>query len=150
MIYFLRSNLINTKVKRIDYASLHDAISDWDILSGKTIPEAFEVFSSAPSMEKSIAMIGQISDEIARILWHQMKAAGDADTLINNPKYHVTVKTIEERDAIDYKGILNGDKLYVREEGLRVLVIFERIVYELQNNNWIEINKFDDGTYTEI
>ena len=51
-----RSNLINTKVKRIDYASLHDAISDWDILSGKTIPEAFEVFSSAPSMEKSIAM----------------------------------------------------------------------------------------------
>jgi len=51
-----RSNLINSSVKRIDYPTLHDAISDWDIQSGKTLPVAFDFFSSAPSMEKSLKM----------------------------------------------------------------------------------------------
>ena len=51
-----RSNLINSSVKRIDYPTLHDAISDWDIQSGKTLPVAFDFFRSAPSMEKSLIM----------------------------------------------------------------------------------------------
>ena len=39
-----RGNLINPSVKRIDYPTLHDAISDWDIQSGKTLPVAFDYF----------------------------------------------------------------------------------------------------------
>ena len=51
-----RGNLINSSVKRIDYPSLHDAISDWDIQSGKAVPEAFDIFRSAPSMVRSLKM----------------------------------------------------------------------------------------------
>jgi dihydroxy-acid dehydratase len=49
-------NLINSSVKRVDYSTLHDAISDWDIQSVKAKPFAFDFFSSAPSMKKSLVM----------------------------------------------------------------------------------------------
>jgi dihydroxy-acid dehydratase len=51
-----RNNLIDTTVKRIDYPTLHEAVSEWDIMGGKAKPEAFNIFSSAPSMEKNLVM----------------------------------------------------------------------------------------------
>ena len=51
-----RASLINSSVKRIDYPTLHEAISDWDIMGGKAIPEAFDIFSSAPAMERNLVM----------------------------------------------------------------------------------------------
>jgi len=51
-----RSKLIDTSVKRVDYQTLHKAISDWDIMSGKTVQEAFKLYKSAPSMKKSIEL----------------------------------------------------------------------------------------------
>ena len=51
-----RGNLIDTSVKRVDYPTLHDAISDWDIKGGKTKADAFDIYKSAPSMEKSLIM----------------------------------------------------------------------------------------------
>jgi dihydroxy-acid dehydratase len=51
-----RHCLIDTSVKRIDYPSLHRAIADWDIMSGKAIPEAYSFFKCAPSMKKSFEM----------------------------------------------------------------------------------------------
>ncbi len=51
-----RGNLINSSVKRIDYRTLHEAISDWDIRSGKTLTAALDFFGSAPSMEKNLTM----------------------------------------------------------------------------------------------
>jgi dihydroxy-acid dehydratase len=54
-----RAGLINNSVKRIDYPTLHDAISDWDIAGGKAIPEALDVFRSAPSMGRNLVMGSQ-------------------------------------------------------------------------------------------
>ena len=54
-----RGSLINSSVRRVDYTTLHDAISDWDIMGGKAIPEAIDVFSSAPGMEKNLVMGSQ-------------------------------------------------------------------------------------------
>lgn len=51
-----RKNLINTSVGRIDYTSLGAAIADWDILSPTVKPEAKDVFSSAPSMQRNLVM----------------------------------------------------------------------------------------------
>jgi dihydroxy-acid dehydratase len=51
-----RGNLINSSVKRVDYPTLHNAISDWDIKGGKAQPVAFETFRSAPSMMKNLKM----------------------------------------------------------------------------------------------
>lgn len=54
-----RAGLIDASVKRVDYASLEEAISDWDILSGKAKPEAYKFFRSAPGMKRSIEMGSQ-------------------------------------------------------------------------------------------
>jgi dihydroxy-acid dehydratase len=51
-----RNNLIDSSVKRVDYPTLHEAISDWDIMGGKAIPFAFDLFKSAPSMKKSLEL----------------------------------------------------------------------------------------------
>jgi dihydroxy-acid dehydratase len=51
-----KGKLIDTSVKRIDYPSLHDAISDWDILSLDAQPAAFDIFRSAPSLVRNIVM----------------------------------------------------------------------------------------------
>ena len=51
-----RNNMIDCSVKRIDYASLKEAIADWDIMGGKAIPEAFNIFRSAPSGIRSSEM----------------------------------------------------------------------------------------------
>ncbi len=51
-----RSNLIDTSAGRVDYKTLGEAISAWDILGNNPRPEAFELFRSAPSMKKSREM----------------------------------------------------------------------------------------------
>ena len=51
-----RGNLINTSVKRVDYSTLQEAVSDWDIKSSKPKTEAFDIYKSAPSMEKNLKM----------------------------------------------------------------------------------------------
>jgi dihydroxy-acid dehydratase len=54
-----RAGLINSSVRRVDYTTLHQAISDWDIRGGKAIPEAFDVFSSAPGTGRNLVMGSQ-------------------------------------------------------------------------------------------
>jgi dihydroxy-acid dehydratase len=51
-----RAGLINNSVRRVDYTTLHEAISDWDIMGGKAISEAFDLFSSAPAMGRNLVM----------------------------------------------------------------------------------------------
>jgi dihydroxy-acid dehydratase len=51
-----RGNLIDTSVKRVDYETLHEAILNWDIKGAEAQPAAFDIFKSAPSMEKSLKM----------------------------------------------------------------------------------------------
>lgn len=54
-----RNNLIDSTVERIDYETLHKAISDWDIMSNEAKPEALDFWLSAPSMQKSLEMGSQ-------------------------------------------------------------------------------------------
>lgn len=51
-----RSNLIDSSVRRIDYPTLHAAISDWDISGENALPLAFDYFRSAPGMKRSLEM----------------------------------------------------------------------------------------------
>jgi len=48
-----RNNMIDCSVKRVDYDTLGEAIADWDIMSEKVIPEALNIFRSAPSNKRS-------------------------------------------------------------------------------------------------
>ncbi len=54
-----RNNLIDSTVKRIDYTTLHDAISDWDISGGKARSAAFDFYRSAPLKKKNLEMGSQ-------------------------------------------------------------------------------------------
>jgi dihydroxy-acid dehydratase len=51
-----RGNLIDTSVKRVDYLTLREAVSDWDIMGTEVKPAAFDIYKSAPSMEKNLKM----------------------------------------------------------------------------------------------
>lgn len=54
-----RNNLIDSSVKRVDYPTLRDAINDWDIMGGRALPEAYELYRSAPAMIRSLDMGSQ-------------------------------------------------------------------------------------------
>jgi dihydroxy-acid dehydratase len=51
-----RGDLIDTSVNRVDYLTLQEAISDWDIKGSKAKQIAFDTYKSAPSMEKNLVM----------------------------------------------------------------------------------------------
>jgi len=93
---------------------------------------------AAENINIGIQMLGQVGDEMAEILWKGMKANGDFELMMKRT-YHVMVSTIEERDALPTTGIQEGGRIYMREEGLKVFVKKENKIYELQNDNWIEI-----------
>jgi len=51
-----RVKLLDTSVNRVDYPTLLDAITDWDIRGTSTKPAAFDMYKSAPSMLKNLKM----------------------------------------------------------------------------------------------
>ena len=54
-----RGGLIDVSAKRIDYPRLELALSDWAIPGGKALPEAYEIFRSAPGMKRTTEMASQ-------------------------------------------------------------------------------------------
>jgi hypothetical protein len=96
---------------------------------------------AAKVIETSINLLGQIGDEMAEILWNNMKSLGDFEFILKK-RYHIMVETLKLRDELN-TNIQYNDKIYTRQEGLRVLVLENNIIYELQdgitNENWIEI-----------
>lgn len=54
-----RNNLIEGSVKRVDYPSLHEAITEWDIMSSRVKPEAWDYWLSAPANKRSLEMGSQ-------------------------------------------------------------------------------------------
>jgi hypothetical protein len=97
---------------------------------------------TAKAIDIAIRALGQVGDQVAEILWHSMKNFGDA-TFILGKNYHVIVDTIEERDNLSDKGILQSDKIYMKQKGLKVFVTKEMKIYELKdgitNENWEEV-----------
>ncbi len=96
---------------------------------------------TADKIELTVNLLGQVSDEVAHLLWNGMKSAGDVVIMLNN-KYHIQVRDIENRDKLG-KYIYYEDKIFARQEGLKVLVTSEMKIYELKdgitNENWIEV-----------
>jgi len=120
------------------------------ILQGVFLRNGSELdVEASKELERGIQLLGQIGDEIAMILYENMKLMAETSYIFDN-KYHVVVKTIEDRDNIGLTGILQDNKLYFRQEGFKVLVLEgEAKIYELkdgiENENWVEI----DGSTNE-
>jgi hypothetical protein len=98
---------------------------------------------AAKVIETSINLLGQVGDEMAEILWNNMKSLGDFEFILKK-RYHLMVETIKLRNELNEKYIHYNDKIYTRQEGLRVLVLEDNVIYELQdgttNENWKEID----------
>jgi len=90
-------------------------------------------------MENAINLLRQLSDEVSKIIYEQMRNLGETEFILNN-YYHIQVQTIEERDALPLKDIQFTNKLFDRREGLKVFAIDEEKVYILtngiENENW--------------
>ena len=56
-----RNKLIDSSVGRIDYPSLKEALADWDITGGTAIPEAFDIYRSAPGLKRNLELGSQDS-----------------------------------------------------------------------------------------
>ena len=54
-----RNGLIDGTASRVDYRNLKMAISDWDILGKKVLPEALDLYGSAPGVRKNLEMGSQ-------------------------------------------------------------------------------------------
>ena len=97
---------------------------------------------AAKTIDITIRLLGQVGDQMAELLWNTMKAYGDTEITWNR-SYYVAVDTLEERNNLATTGILEGERLFLREEGLRVLVREESKIFELQggntNENWVEV-----------
>lgn len=90
-------------------------------------------------LDNTINLLGQISDEMAKILFDGMCKMGEVEMILK-PKYHIQVKSIEDRNILSNEFIFYGGKVFNRIEGLRVLVTEEMEIYELNdgitNENW--------------
>jgi hypothetical protein len=98
-------------------------------------------------MEIGEALLGQLGDEVAAILWQDMKTMGDIDMMLNK-KYHFSVNTIEDRDKIG-EYIITNEKIYKKSEGLKVLVTEDSIIYEFKDEKWSGANEKTEGSINE-
>lgn len=93
-------------------------------------------------IESTITILGQVSDEMAYLLWDEMKTSGNVSLLINN-NYNMKVNNIEELYNLPKINIQYKDKIFERIIGFRVLVIESMEIFELkdgvENINWVKI-----------
>lgn len=82
----------------------------------------------------------KMSDIFAQAINDQMKVMNDVQTLLQPPVYDLQVYTVEDLHKLNYNGIIYGDQILQRKEGLRVMVLEEKKIYELKggidNEHW--------------
>lgn len=97
---------------------------------------------TADKINDCITILGQISDEMSKIIWEVMKEAGDI-ALITNNNYYAIVNSHEDLKKLD-KFFLFGERIYEKKIGLKILVSNEMKIYELIEDNgneeWIIID----------
>jgi hypothetical protein len=95
---------------------------------------------TAEMIDVAVRLLGQIGDEMAEILFHNMKAMGELDMMLDN-KYHIMVKTLEERDSIEDKPIVYDGKIFYKMGGLKIFVTDEQKTYKYKHgdNHWKEV-----------
>jgi len=93
---------------------------------------------TAEMIDVAVRLLGQIGDEMAQILFNNMKAMGELDMMLDK-KYNIIVKTLEERDLIEDKPIVQDGKIFYKSDGLKIFVTDEQKIYEYKNDVWEEL-----------
>lgn len=111
-----------------------------DVLSRRT-PELDS--KTVKVMDETERLLGQIGDEMAAILYDNMKALAETSKMLGS-QYNVSVNNIEERDILPEFNILYDGKIFSREIGFKVAVFDDSIyIYELvdgiTNEHWVKL-----------
>jgi hypothetical protein len=98
-------------------------------------------------MDESIRLLGQIGDKMAEIQYDNMRAKGEL-AMIMAGTYHISVDSIEERDALPDTNIVYENKIFDRVIGLKVGVFTPigngwhvdryELVDDITNENWVK------------
>jgi len=91
---------------------------------------------SIKNMEIGLSMLGQIGDNVAQIIYNQMEYFGDL-MFDMETNYHIGVETLEDLHNLSFGGIAYQDKIYKRQNGLKVFVDKENRVFELMDGFFI-------------
>lgn len=95
-------------------------------------------------IDTTIKFLGQIGDEMASIIYHNMIAHGELDRMINPKKYYGVVQSKDELYSMN-EYLCYDSKLYKIEEGLCVLIEkdvnnFETdTIYKYNGIDWVSI-----------
>lgn len=97
------------------------------------------------SLRHVCANLEKICDIFAVAIKDQMKLMDDTNELLNPQKYDIQVDTSDDMFKLNYNGIIYGDEIFKRVEGLRVKVLTTQQIYELRNGidneHWIDVTK---------
>lgn len=107
-------------------------------------------------LQKTAISLGNISDEMAMMIKSSMNNNVSIDEIFNKIKFDITVSNKSELKNI-LKAFLFNNKIYIRKNNLKVLVVDEMIVYQLDWTNinrpkWIPLNsnnKNEEGSKNE-
>lgn len=84
----------------------------------------------------------RVSNVLAKTIKEQFELLNIADRLINKT-YDVSVNSEEERDNLNYEGFVFDDKIFKRNEGLKVKVLQTGEIFQLiggvDNEHWIKL-----------
>jgi hypothetical protein len=101
-------------------------------------PEKYKLWDGELERLKSLENeVTRISNFFAKTIFDQIELLKDYDT------YDFPVQNIDERDSLNYDGIIFNDKIFKRTEGLKVFIIEINEIYELvggiDNEHWSKI-----------
>lgn len=86
--------------------------------------------------------LNRISDIFAKSIKDQIDLVDIADRLINK-NFDISVVSIEDRDNLNYNGFIYDDRIFKRQEGLKVKVLQTGEIFELvggvDNEHWTKI-----------
>lgn len=93
-------------------------------------------------LKSTLLGLERISDIFATAVRDQMTVLNDAKVLLTPQKYDLQVGTMDNLHGLNYNGIIYGESVYARKEGLRVMVLETKRVYELKggidNEHWYD------------
>ena len=91
--------------------------------------------STKDKINTCISLLGQIGDEIAKILWDTMKNSGDLAFLMDT-QFHIQIQSFDELEMSTYSNyIIYNSKIFEKKEGLKVLILDENAIFELSNDD---------------
>jgi hypothetical protein len=94
----------------------------------------------------------RICDIFAKAVKDQMDVLKIIDKYTSAQKYDLQVDTMDDLYNLNYNGIIYADEIFKREIGLKVKVLQEKKIYELQNgidnNNWTDITNYSTDSTT--